>query len=1035
MEGEAQVGASAAPPSRGSGLVAAGRIGLAALALLAIVDLAIETFWSGSPIRWWVAPPAIAFVALTAWLWRPGGWAAKRWGSLGAASWSTGGLLGLVAVSAWLPGGHTDGVRMLLQPTGTVLTAVTLAAVLLAATVLLEGVVFVPARARLLTGAVLVVVIAYALAALAFALWKRVPFAFVLHGGAFWQALPWWLQGPAVAGTLLIPGAIIVHFMLAVRHAGVAGVARWRVRRPVALTLVLALVLSALPGAAGSGSTPASAPAAGAPAGGVADERAIADLLDAAIAGPDGGPVNRAEAADRLAFLIDQASTLDKGLPKDTFEPGSIVASVGSDPAALCVWVREATSYAPYRGVLRGPIGVLMDRFGNSLDRALLMAELLRLAGRRVRIAHATLGPDATRALTERTAGTASKPAASAPPPDVTLPTEQVLGAFARHFRLAPDRLVRAGVAASEAGQAAMGEARRQSVSQAQALLAALGPRRTVSGDAALPTTADHWWAQYERDGEWVDCDPDGEAGPSGRRSVAAAQTSYRVDELPEDVYWTVEVRVVVERLADGRLTENTVLRHRMRPADLIDKEVSLRHVPLKFPAKAVADRGAAELRRAVLGTKDWIPVLSVGDSRVIQGSFNVDGSVNPRPATGGISGPGTDMFGGLLVGEEAGSSGGGVLTAEWVDYEYSARGTPPRKVRRESFDLLGPAARAGGGAGAAAIGEAERLKIGLTLLGQTSILLQVAQPSVAFLAHRVLDRLVKNGPQAAALLRSTKPATPKDASRAVAALSPLSDVLWNYAFLRSSISQVSRGVYLDAPSIATVRTSFTMSGTDALAASALFDVVSNDIGAVGHSSGPPFDAGVAQGVADTAAERAALGRDAGAENTLDIFGAAAARQVPSVVIRRGIGEWSKPSGLTADVAQRIRRDADDECDVVVPMAPVTVGGANRIGWWRVCGGSGTTIGVMDSGFHSDLLEYLEILLEDILDVTGVFTLMTFADAYPLSAAFIPLVGLIAGLIAGTYLVRDGPPGREAPYRPSSGGSFGGGSTTTPRRR
>lgn len=56
--------------------------GAAALALvmvLALLDATVETFWGGSPIRWWVGPPVVLFVALVAWLWRPGGALLRRW--------------------------------------------------------------------------------------------------------------------------------------------------------------------------------------------------------------------------------------------------------------------------------------------------------------------------------------------------------------------------------------------------------------------------------------------------------------------------------------------------------------------------------------------------------------------------------------------------------------------------------------------------------------------------------------------------------------------------------------------------------------------------------------------------------------------------------------------------------------------------------------------------------------------------------------------------------------------------------------------
>src|SRR5262249_23027762 len=67
-------------------------------------------------------------------------------------------------------------------------------------------------------------------------------------------------------------------------------------------------------------------------------------------------------------------------------------AQVGRDPAALFRWVQRNTNWIPYRGLLRGATGVLMDREGNSLDRAVLLGTLLTRAGHTVRLAHGDLG-------------------------------------------------------------------------------------------------------------------------------------------------------------------------------------------------------------------------------------------------------------------------------------------------------------------------------------------------------------------------------------------------------------------------------------------------------------------------------------------------------------------------------------------------------------------------------------------------------------------------------------------------------------------
>ena len=100
---------------------------------------------------------------------------------------------------------------------------------------------------------------------------------------------------------------------------------------------------------------------------------------DFAIAAEMGKPAKEEleQAAQKLAKLSDGLEEAVKEIPRDTFDPKAIIKKVGEDPEKLFEWVRDHTFWVPYRGSLRGPTGVLMDRLGNSLDRSFLLAELL----------------------------------------------------------------------------------------------------------------------------------------------------------------------------------------------------------------------------------------------------------------------------------------------------------------------------------------------------------------------------------------------------------------------------------------------------------------------------------------------------------------------------------------------------------------------------------------------------------------------------------------------------------------------------------
>ena len=99
------------------------------------------------------------------------------------------------------------------------------------------------------------------------------------------------------------------------------------------------------------------------------------------------------------------ASELFEGL-----DPDMIVAGVGGDPVALRDWVAHETSWVPYLGTLRGSDGVLADGSGNSLDRSLLLADLLARAGIDARLARAVLPAELSAALVEGLAGSLLRP-------------------------------------------------------------------------------------------------------------------------------------------------------------------------------------------------------------------------------------------------------------------------------------------------------------------------------------------------------------------------------------------------------------------------------------------------------------------------------------------------------------------------------------------------------------------------------------------------------------------------------------------------
>lgn len=108
-------------------------------------------------------------------------------------------------------------------------------------------------------------------------------------------------------------------------------------------------------------------------------------------AGKERKPVTKQDVArfktewEHLAAAAERS--LDE-LDRTRFDLVALHRALGDDPETIFRWVRENTRWVPYRGALKGPVGVLLARQGNTLDRALLLARLLELAGHSVQIAN-----------------------------------------------------------------------------------------------------------------------------------------------------------------------------------------------------------------------------------------------------------------------------------------------------------------------------------------------------------------------------------------------------------------------------------------------------------------------------------------------------------------------------------------------------------------------------------------------------------------------------------------------------------------------
>ncbi|MBT8445294.1 MAG: hypothetical protein KJO13_11145, partial [Gammaproteobacteria bacterium] len=175
------------------------------------------------------------------------------------------------------------------------------------------------------------------------------------------------------------------------------------------------------------------------------------------------------QVVDFIRDAYEQARKALERLPRERFETDSVLDAADYEGESIVRWFEQNTRWVPYRGLLRGSDGVLLDRTGNSLDRSLLLARLLEDAGYDARLAHGQLSQEAVDAVLSR----ASKMADESPPPEPIF-VDEVMEAAAR----------------------ASGEA--------AALADLVGSLPKSDGRYLQEAAADHWWVEAQLDDGWT---------------------------------------------------------------------------------------------------------------------------------------------------------------------------------------------------------------------------------------------------------------------------------------------------------------------------------------------------------------------------------------------------------------------------------------------------------------------------------------------------------------------------------------------------
>ena len=666
------------------------------------------------------------------------------------------------------------------------------------------------------------------------------------------------------------------------------------------------------------------------------------------------------------------------------------------DAERLFAFVRDEVRYDPYAGVLRGAKGTLWGLAGNAADQAVLLAALLAEAMVVTRFVVGELDDAAAARLEE--AGrwdeatvqehaqkvldfvNPGSEAVSLPEP----PAEQ---------REQAQELIDEGTRAVEAARGQIGA----TVQLLQDALDAQGIQ-IAPLSASLPQRerTQHIWLQRQSGSEWIDLDP---AFPDAESGTVYATKSQVLDELPDDTFHTVTLRVIAEVVSGGEAVEQELLTYGKRAADLAGEALTFVHMSREnLKALGFTVSGGLE------GTAQFIP--------------NVFGPGEGEAGLPMTFGAGQGIF-------DLGDTTEGEAIAEWLEIEVAPVDRPVRNERRTIFDRVGSEQRRAGTVDVSALPPVELTDFGD---GETGYMPLTAVTRIAVSGSEVPGSFFV-----------------QDYS-VTDSLADLSGSLYGQLYTRSMLGldrspQIGARLFSDAPGVSMLTLAPRQITPDRAEGQLIFDLVHQGLSSQPTSqSTPASHPGMLGGVLDHIAERLIL---EGAQRAMGgegppplsvgrLFEAALAGNVPIVTLSPGTtpdAELPISDRARAGIATALA----DGYVVVVPERAVDAGGESLSGWWQIDPVTGTAFDRLETGEGAAILlapmgEGMITIYNGVHGVIAIrrMTLCTILVFYGVAAI---LVG--AGLFGGAVSGGRGGLARAvvgaAIVRGPGGGAFGGG--------
>jgi hypothetical protein len=708
-------------------------------------------------------------------------------------------------------------------------------------------------------------------------------------------------------------------------------------------------------------------------------------------------PTDRDQISAKIENLMDD---LESSVEIDSTKIASIdsiLDETGTEnPEELFVWIRDNTYFVPYQGVLRGSNGVLMDKLGNSLDRSILLYEALIEAGFETRLAHVRLSREQAEELLENS---------KLIPQDFFAPIDSDFNESDREFL--DECSAKYGVDKEYLEEAV--KKKELDIRQIHQRLNSVVNReynqisqwmrkyRIKPNSDSLNTITqsieDHWWVQYLDESEWKNLDLSMPKANPGDAFAEPGET-YQLEEIDEDLYHMITLKIVIEQWEEKTLEEHEILSYTFKPMDVLGKRITLKHIPADWPEDWNVfgeEDPEGSLREKILEQKNWLPLLQVDEDEISSLGFDIYGdpqnelkkkkqrASSPAGLAGGFQ---RALSGGESKSEEEKNA---FLTAEWIDYEIYAPNQPPKYIRRQLFDLIGPAARFEGEVSEPGIDETSKMQRNLVLLGVTEFLPLCCHLSNDSIQNFANTQFLANRESFLSLFHMDIRQEPQELIEKVSSFKPFPTAMYKLVLYRPHPEN-----YIDFANIISFHSYFFDTQAGSINAIDALDIVENKVAVYPGRRDESFQIRLRQGIYDSIAESFFLAPYS-REYLTSFFEEMRKEGIGWNVLSASREDSLENSQIPRDTLARIQRDLSDGNVVIAPEREILVNGRPMYHWWRIHPERGDTLLIGEFGWGQAYIETIE-KIEILLDIKGMISLIGNILKCAFHGAIIPLV-------------------------------------------